>query len=270
MEGARRHGLRYFNSRPCERGDGAYLLSHTPQNTFQFSPLREGRPVRDGLDAARTDFNSRPCERGDSFPGDQPRQRFYFNSRPCERGDRMAGHVHVYDMNFNSRPCERGDAAYKIEQDTGLISIPAPARGATQKEQDCQSYRQISIPAPARGATCQRFAASGFSSYFNSRPCERGDDRGIFSKWLWPIFQFPPLREGRPFQNFRIREIVNFNSRPCERGDHRGNPHGICRSRISIPAPARGATFSLRMGWRHDPISIPAPARGATSVLSWI
>ena len=57
-----------------------------------------------------------------------------------------------------------------------------------------------------------------------------------------PAFQFPPLREGRLVQ-------VLF--------------HGFTRG-ISIPAPARGATFPGKRLGRAWGISIPAPARGAT------
>ena len=56
---------RYFNSRPCVRGD------------HDFPPSQKG-PVN---------FNSRPCVRGDRLVGRLWRHRRYFNSRPCVRGD---------------------------------------------------------------------------------------------------------------------------------------------------------------------------------------
>ena len=56
-------------------------------------------------------------------------------------------------------------------------------------------------------------------------------------------FQFPPLREGR-----RVRYVKPW-----------------LEQRISIPAPARGATFLLFSQRCQMIISIPAPARGATS-----
>ena len=122
------------------------------------------------------------------------------------------------------------------------ISILAPARGATctsATTSSCGSSFQfsplregrphvspnlpvvirISILAPARGATeSTRFLRQG-ETYFNSRPCERGD------RAYHPVqagqyrFQFSPLREGRP-ETFAVRlTLVYFNSRPCERGD---------------------------------------------------
>ena len=129
-------------------------------------------------------------------------------------------------------------------------------------------------------------------SYFNSRPCERGDTRWCKSCTGGTKFQFTPLREGRRttswtrfypalFQFTPLREgrrqgwscppcRTNFNSRPCERGDH--DPFRLCPMdyQISIHAPARGATYAHRPGHRARAISIHAPARGATAKLNKI
>ena len=79
----------------------------------------------------------------------------------------------------------------------------------------------ISIRAPARGATPSMSAESSSTR-----------------------FQFAPLREGRRRDSRQGRGGPYFNSRPCERGDaeiHQHNGGG----KISIRAPARGATFSI-------------------------
>ena len=76
---------------------------------------------------------------------------------------------------------------------------------------------------------------------FNSRPCARGDFERSGS-----------MDPGN-----------NFNSRPCARGDTSFD--NVCIfSRISIPAPARGATGAGPAKRYRSAISIPAPARGAT------
>ena len=57
---------KYFNSRPCVRGDGYGIQYAVPDHR---------------------NFNSRPCVRGDS-PSKMLRPvMLYFNSRPCVRGD---------------------------------------------------------------------------------------------------------------------------------------------------------------------------------------
>ena len=98
------------------------------------------------------------------------------------------------------------------------ISIPAPARGATNGDWILQYTEDISIPAPARGAKGCCPSPSSPPCYFNSRPRERGDlytfitprqigisipapARGATEKQarraMMQVFQFPPLREGR-------------------------------------------------------------------------
>ena len=63
---------------------------------------------------------------------------------------------------------------------------------------------------------------------------------------LSEVFQFTPLREGRlTAVNSRLHIIKNFNSRPCGRGDTIRPSSLHRRSRISIHAPAGGATRSL-------------------------
>ena len=56
-----------------------------------------------------------------------------------------------------------------------LISIHAPAGGATEEQRPAKAHRNISIHAPAGGATAHRTAGNSTST----------------------IFQFTPLREGR-------------------------------------------------------------------------
>ena len=123
----------YFNSRPSARGDilplYKYIIAqisiHAPprgatahaaqalaRQTFQFTPLREGRRRTTGKGPGiNLYFNSRPSARGDPLAALAGRWRFcYFNSRPSARGD-----VHDYGG---------ARAGY-------AISIHAPPRGAT-------------------------------------------------------------------------------------------------------------------------------------------
>ena len=145
-----------------------------------------------------------------------------------------------------------------------LISIHAPARGATRPETMQQQQEllfqftplregrprsraqgrryNISIHAPARGATRHLAAVLLGRSDFNSRPCERGDRSTKSRSRFSTIFQFTPLREGR----------LLWAAAHCQ-----------WRS-ISIHAPARGATRMSTPLYPVMDISIHAPARGAT------
>ena len=125
--------------------------------------------------------------------------------------------------------------------------------------------------------------------YFNSRPCGRGDlwRQSLSIRAL--IFQFTPLREGRPGTVWaRALQRDYFNSRPCGRGDEQ-LVRLLMPYIISIHAPAGGATYPQyttvneknefqftplregRLGITIKPdwgkiISIHAPAGGATQL----
>ena len=60
------------------------------------------------------------------------------------------------------------------------------------------------------------------------------------------IFQFTPLREGRPsFTRTNGLETFDFNSRPSARGDLKDVMPGLSQYVISIHAPPRGATLTI-------------------------
>ena len=101
----------------------------------------------------------------------------------------------------------------------------------------------ISIHAPARGATLIFCLSLPCMCYFN-----------------------PRSREGSDLFYFRlIFPIKHFNPRSRGGSDVPVLPVPVTR-KISIHAPARGATFSLACLTRKIKISIHAPARGATNV----
>ena len=96
--------------------------------------------------------------------------------------------------------------------------------------------------------------------------CKRGDGRAAREGGEHHLFQFTPLREGRPAQLGVVAPTHYFNSRPCERGDGRFYLEQDGET-ISIHAPARGATRVKNRHFEASAISIHAPARGATEVL---
>ena len=173
-------------------------MAYHAHHEFQFTPLREGR---------------HPAAR-------RTRRSMYFNSRPSARGDMVCPEIIICAKHFNSRPSARGDPYYNAQQTAMPISIHAPPRGATWRNDNTYCRFGISIHAPPRGATGASSIVRGLASYFNSRPSARGDgaaeaaeqERRDFNsrpsargdKNKAPdrkgktIFQFTPLREGRP------------------------------------------------------------------------
>ncbi len=210
----------YFNSRPSARGDIDQIVCLAAQKSisihapprgatarswrlpatwrFQFTPLREGRQgVVRAAQQARISIHAPP--RGATIPDDvdgsadfisihaPPRgatpARFslrasctYFNSRPSARGDGCAFFCVPPAPIFQFTPLREGRRWLpRTGTNPPSISIHAPPRGATATALLPASEVRISIHAPPRGATRGRCAV-------------RADD----------IFQFTPLREGRP------------------------------------------------------------------------
>ena len=302
---------RHFNSRPSARGDStasgvpvisgvfqftplregrqpdtirqkeaSHISIHAPPrgatatanalkrtNVFQFTPLREGRPAPRRSRTRPSNFNSRPSARGDRRRKCRAGTVYsHFNSRPSARGDIRQVLHHARAVYFNSRPSARGDPADLQRRFALCISIHAPPRGAT--------------------ARCVRKTSP--TQYFNSRPSARGDEHALHNGNADEIFQFTPLREGRPVRTsacewFRGISIhapprgatnqertgspcINFNSRPSARGDPAGKEQReVCVNFNSRPS-ARGDYFCC-ISKQHIVISIHAPPRGATRML---
>ena len=145
-----------------------------------------------------------------------------------------------------------------------VISIHAPARGATVPKACESSCHSISIHAPARGATSLRFNYNTKQQYFYPRS-RKGSD-GSWPRCAADTNNFyPRSRKGSDFcYLFHLFHHQHFypRSRKGSDVDIHGGVHNS--QRISIHAPARGATSFTRISPSTMEISIHAPARGAT------
>ena len=59
-----RRPCRYFNSRPCVRGDGSWRQRKELDTLFQFTPLREGRLLRIYYEHKDSKFQFTPLREG--------------------------------------------------------------------------------------------------------------------------------------------------------------------------------------------------------------
>ena len=164
---------------------------------FQFTPLREGRPLPRRRNRAGGHFNSRPSARGDAARCWRKPCGRYFNSRPSARGDRTAGKPRSCPENFNSRPSARGDQCGVGDAGKHRISIHAPPRGATKRSQPLVMYITFQFTPLREGRRSHRERAGAEPADFNSRPSARGDPTGGRHARAAVRFQFTPLREGR-------------------------------------------------------------------------
>ena len=167
------------------------------------------------------------------------------------------------------------------------VSIHAPARGATHRAGECPRCLAVSIHAPARGATSgQRLFADDVDKFQSTRPRgARPRQTGVD----YANLRFNPrAREGRDTHaEYIIIFSLCFNPRAREGRDPLRYGASHARSRVSIHAPARGATHNMPpevaaaiafqstrpRGARQltapavagvKNVSIHAPARGAT------
>ncbi len=122
-----------------------------------------------------------------------------------------------------------------------VISIRAPARGATRVSSEFPGTKKISIRAPARGATIPPIYVTLKLPFQSALP--RGERREVHTYATHTRHFNPRSREG------------------SDGGSDQVTVYGV----ISIRAPARGATFAYDDFSFGGYISIRAPARGATA-----
>ena len=260
----------HFNSRPSARGDeaqdaqeeGRKISIHAPprgatlfsiscglSGKFQFTPLREGRPLsRCGKCAARRHFNSRPSARGDRmFRPKTPLCLISIHAPPRGATPRHAGRIHPRQfqftplregrqkvvvssrlpIDFNSRPSARGDVILSRQSAKTKFQF-TPLREGRHAELLARFQPPVFQFTPLREG---RPAIVNFLSsvgYFNSRPSARGDKVAVHATIFFKAFQFTPLREGRRDAAEIRRQLY-----------------------ISIHAPPRGATGSPRRARRR-------------------
>ena len=188
---------------------------------------------------------------------------------------------------FNPRACGRRDNFVAEDTQQYAVSIHAPAGGATR--------HKTNTPPPVwfqstRLREARPSSASGVMRVkrFNPRACGRRDHRGIKSCQMKLCFNpracgrrdfkvIPLVTIKQTFQSTRLREarlkwwipslwVSGFNPRACGRRDTCHFTVGA-KKRVSIHAPAGGATVGLFPNNIVTPVSIHAPAGGATDKL---
>ena len=151
---------------------------------------------------------------------------------------------------------------HDIWMETGMISIHAPAWGATHSSFSLLLFVFISIHAPAWGATW--FTCGDCLQYEFQSTLPRGERRfGIILVIVCSIFQSTLPRGERPRSMTCSCGFWHFNprSRVGSDGTLFDAPP---QKNISIHAPAWGATYRQLRFYGACVISIHAPAWGAT------
>ena len=145
----------YFNSRPCGRGDGkltglghqlAFISIHAPAGGATISRSRTGSSPIISIHAPAGGATCARAEMMNALGN--------FNSRPCGRGDEGCNAEDIKLYKFQFTPLREGRRRDGIQyRFRHLISIHAPAGGATVNGCKGSNLGKISIHAPAGGAT---------------------------------------------------------------------------------------------------------------------
>ena len=193
-----------------------------------------------------------------------------FNPRSREGSDPGSCWTDAALSNFNPRSREGSDISGGKFRDMLLISIRAPARGATGSTLQCFRFVIQFQSALPRGE--RRSGAIRLNNFFiiSIRAPARGATQYQGGANAWIEFQSALPRGERPDISSEIHKAFLISIRAPARGATESANTIAAYNYISIRAPARGATITSNRSVRLIRISIRAPARGATCTFTHI
>ena len=167
---------------------------------------------------------------------------------------------------FNPRARVGRDAMHLDRRLRKVVSIHAPAWGATRGRAVDRQGLKVSIHAPAWGATRIRRLRQHLRPRFNPRARVGRDLSRLLRRGCMLSFQSTRPRGARPpLPRAPKGATQRFNPR-ARVGRDDDQAHGDRSQQVSIHAPAWGATGGIAHGFGQGEVSIHAPAWGATSM----
>ncbi len=231
-----------FNPRPCGRGDTPGTTWRCLLTRFQSTPLREGRLCRQFLGIDPESVSIHAPAGGATFDRRVDHLARGVSIHAPAGGATVShggGHRH---HGFQSTPLREGRQGATLRISIGYkVSIHAPAGGATFTLE----MRQVPFEfqsTPLREGRRARWTAVKAKGGFQSTPLREGRHLNAAIAAMQGMFQSTPLREGR-----RALAMMPLDA-----------------TRVSIHAPAGGATVAGGGGAGLSEVSIHAPAGGAT------
>ncbi len=241
------------------------MATATAMFLFQSTPPRRGRRSLEWPRCWSTiSFNPRPRAGGDISARSASGPGRTFQSTPPRRGRQRAscwgcpqgqvsihapaqgatpGLLYVYQgfkVSIHA-PAQGATTSKRERSGRNRVSIHAPAQGATKWTDSRRASVIVSIHAPAQGATKRRDLEESNIEGFNPRPRAGGDFK---------------MAEGK-------YEIIGFNPRPRAGGDICQEEIMVGATKVSIHAPAQGATQrGCRSQWALFMFQSTPPRRG--------
>ena len=144
-----------------------------------------------------------------------------------------------------------------------MISIHAPARGATPDQRRGRDHHEDFNPRPREGGDTKTGSCAGNPADFNPRPREGGERRRVrIPQALCDISIHAPREGGDVSALNKKPTIALFQSTPPARGATKKAHYHVLWRYISIHAPREGGDASARAEARRECISIHAPREG--------
>ena len=280
----------YFNSRPSARGDATSACDQPCKALFQFTPLREGRRAlcqnryvlpghisihapprgatpfrRWGFLVLRISIHAPPRGATGSWKALSCPPSSAFQFTPLREGRRGVISPLSSCVLFQFTPLREGRRAGGAgggALEEHFNSRPSARGDDAGAAEPC--FLDISIHAPPRGATgCN--AADNCRCVFQFTPLREGRPTAELIDEVLEKFQFTPLREGRPQDGaFSVHHAI-FQFTPLREGrlQHR-LATSLARLYFNSRPSARGDHAGRRILCAPRDISIHAPPRGAT------
>ncbi len=235
---------------------------------FNFNPRSRGGSDFPGIRNISTwkYFNPRSRGGSDAYYRTLAAEDFLFQStlpRRERQVSKTAAQIKYHDFNPRSRGGSDKQVRGAYPQNT-IISIHAPAEGATEIAQFQSEKPFISIHAPAEGATFSYTPRLATNCNFNPRSRGGSDQAAMYLDRLVLTFQSTlPRRERLMGSDISEKQIKISIHAPAEGATVTCFPRRFTIG-ISIHAPAEGATYIIVHHKEEMMISIHAPADGAT------
>ena len=230
-----------FRSTPPRGGRPGQASEGLVLEQFRSTPPRGGRPAGRVSRASSRRFDPRPRVGGDFMPRSTPPGLARFDPRPRVGGDQAVGFV-----------CARR-----------VVSIHAPAWGATSPiSTGCGSYAGFD-PRPRVGGDSHRLSSDGFIDCFDPRPRVGGDFLKDFPSHLTTVSIHAPAWGATRRCRGCGPSRACFDPRPRVGGDgHVSMSFGLLHPFRSTPP--RGGRPTATASAAGLVVSIHAPAWGAT------